>query len=248
MIATINCFWHGECLGLLERLTLKSFLSNGYDVCLWRYNEQLDIDCPWGVRIGDANEIVPYDELFYYKGSGDCREGSLGGFSDLFRYVLLYKKGGVYVDMDSTCLNYFDFADEYVFKPHRQYKTVANVLKAPAGSEFLSLCIERTRKQINENNSNWGLPIKIFNDTITDLKLEKYIVPDNYFGCDFIEDLRVLKKGNFIKDSNRLPKYIIHWCRECSFGMWSFTDIYNWNKPIPLTFYYNLLLNNGLLK
>jgi hypothetical protein len=242
----INCFWHGNSLSLLEKLTLKSFLAHNYKVCLWRYNEQLEIDCPWGVEFGDANEIIPFDELYYYTGYGDCRLGSLGGFSDLFRYELLYKKGGVYVDMDNTCINYFDFSADYVIKPHLGCGTVANVLKAPAQSEFLSVCIERTKKNVNKDNNDWILPVKIFNQTVIDLKLEEYIVPTDYFGCDSPEDLKILKNGNYIKDRNKLPKYIIHWCRENSYGKWSFKDSYNWHKPKPLSFYYNFLLNNGL--
>jgi hypothetical protein len=245
---TVHCFWHGEYLSLLEKLTLKSFLANNYKVCLWRYNENLEIDCPWGVEFGDANEIIPYDEIFYYTGHGDCRQGSLGGFSDLFRYVLLFKKGGVYVDMDNTCLKYFDFSADYVFKPHLGCGTVANVLKAPKDSEFLSLCIERTKEKVTKDNNNWILPVKIFNQTIHDLQLTDFIVPSEYFGQDDPEKLKIIKRGNFIKDKSALPIYILHWCRENSYGKWSFKDAYDWNKPKPLSFYYNLLLNNGLIE
>jgi len=244
---TINCFWHGTYLSPLEKLTLKSFLANGYEVCLWRYNKDLDVETPWSIKICDANEIIPYEEMFFYKGQGDCRQGSLGGFSDLFRYMLVDKVGGVYVDMDNTCLEYFDFAEDYVIKPHTQCGTVANILKAPPGCDFLKTCIDETKERISAENDSWILPVEIFNNAVKTHKLEKYIVPEDYFGSDNYDTLCKIKNGHFLRDKNSLPKYIVHWCRENSYGRWATRDLYNWEQPKPLSIYYNLLLKYGLL-
>ena len=192
---TINCFWHGTPFCLLEKLTLKSFLNHGYEVKLWVYDHLNDIEVPNGVIVEDANKVLPFDRLYTYKGNGDCRKGSLGGFSDLFRYYLLYNFGGVYVDMDCTCLNYYNFDEDYVIRPHKNCKTVANVLKAPEKSDFLKRCIELTEEYVNEDNDTWVLPVKIFNSVVEEFGYEKYIVPTNYFGNDDIENIYKIKQS-----------------------------------------------------
>ncbi len=243
----INTFWHGSQLSLLEKLTLKSFLNHGYRVKLWVYTRDHDISCPADVEICDANKVIPEGRIFHYTGNGDCRKDSLGGFSDLFRYYLLYQNEGVYVDMDSTCLDFFDFSADYIIKPHIRCGTVANVLKAPVGSDFLKTCIDLTEQKVNKDNSSWILPVQIFNYAVHEHKLIDYIVPTDYFGNDDIEIISATKVGQYMSDQHLLPKYIMHWCREASYGVWMYKEIYNWNKPKPLSIYYNLLLKNGLI-
>lgn len=243
----INCFWHGASFSFLEKLTLKSFVNNGYNVKLWCYNDDHSVDCPQQVEICDASEILPYDRLYTYNGNGDCRKGSLGGFSDLFRYYLIYKKGGVYVDMDSTCLKPFDFSADYVIKPHKQCSTVANVLKAPIGSNFLKDCIEETEKHITAENSEWVKPVHIFNEMITRHQLQSYIVPVDYFGHDDPEIMYRTKTERYISGRSVLPRYILHWCKEASYGQWNYRELYDWYKPKPLSVFYNLLQQNNLI-
>jgi hypothetical protein len=246
-MVTIQCFWHGRSFTLLEKLTLKSFINNGYNVNLWCYTEKVSLDCPPEVNICDANNVLDFNELFTYTGTGDCRRGSLGGFSDLFRYVVLYKFGGVYVDMDSTCLKPFNFAAEYVIKPHKMCGTVANVLKAPQGCRFLETCIENTRQQINSDNGSWVKPVQIFDSAVREHKLEEYIVPVHYFGHDNADDLAIIKRGNYTKNQHILPEYIVHWCHEASYGLWNIREICDWDKPLPLSIYHRLLLKNKLI-
>lgn len=244
---TVNCFWHGEPLSLLERLTLKSFINNGYDVSLWCYDQDYSVDCPHQVNICDANEIIPLDKIFFYNGSGDCRKGSLGGFSDLFRYSLIYKQGGVYVDMDSVCLRPYDFSADYVIKPHKRCGTVANVLKAPAGCSFLEDCITETEASITSSNNEWVKPVHIFNSMVERHELQSAIVPVSYFGQDDPEIMYKMKSERYLTNKHLLPKYILHWCREASFGQWNYRELYNWHQPKPLSFFYNLLQQNNLL-
>lgn len=232
---------------MLEKLTLKSFINHGYNVNLWCYNDDLAVDCPPGVAICDANQVIDFSELYTYEGNGDCRKGSLGGFSDLFRYTVLYKFGGVYVDMDSTSITPFDFSADYVIKPHKMCGTVANVLKAPQGSNFLETCIVNTKQQINNSNSSWVKPVQIFDSAVREHKLEDYIVPVEYFGYDCADALSTLKKGSYFKDKHILPKYIVHWCHEASFGWWDKREIFDWDVPRPLSIYFRLLSKNKLL-
>ena len=239
----IQFFWHGAPFGLLEKLTLQSFVNQGYDVNLWAYSK---ISCDSRVHLCDANQIIPQDELYFYSGKGDCRKGSIGGFSDLFRYTLLYKQGGTYVDMDSVCLSYCNFDSEYVIKPHSFCGVVANVLKAPAGSTFLEKCISETKKYVKLDNDDWILPVNIFANLVKEFNLTEFISPKNFFGSDDINELRAIKTLSYNKAHNILPNYILHWCKEASYGNWSQYDYYNWNKPVPLSVYSTLLINNGV--
>jgi len=244
----IQCFWHGNKLSLVELLTLKSFINNGYKVNLWRYDNRIDIDRPHGVEIRDANEVIPQDKIFFYTGKGDCRAGSLGGFSDIFRYHLLYKFGGTYIDMDSVSLTPFNFDEfDYIIKPHIGCKTVGNLLKAPAGCDFLKSCIDETEKQIDKDNNSWVLPVKIFNTMVEKHNLQQYIVPVNYFGQDDPDVMYKAKNGRWLTDKQVLPKYVHHWCKEASYGRWQYRELYDWDKPKPLSIYYNLLAINGLI-
>ena len=84
----INFLWIGDKLGKLEQLTLKSFLDNGHQPVVWLYDRECT-GIPDGTFKKDANEILPSLRIFSYEGRGDCRAGSYGGFSDLFRYYLL---------------------------------------------------------------------------------------------------------------------------------------------------------------
>ena len=112
----VQSLWIGPCLSLMERSCIKSFLDKGHEFHLYVYGETKNI--PEGCKILDGNEILPESEIFYYKkNSTNCgkSEGSVSAFSNLFRYKLLFEKGGYWVDMDMVCLKYFDFKDEYIF-------------------------------------------------------------------------------------------------------------------------------------
>ena len=92
---TFQSFWHGP-LSSRERLCLTSFVRQGVNFDLYAYDKSLSV--PDGVTFRDASEICPEEEVFTYQsGPG---EGSVAVFSNLFRYMLLYEKGGWWVDMD----------------------------------------------------------------------------------------------------------------------------------------------------
>lgn len=242
----INSFWIGN-FSKLELLTLESFVQNGHEFHLWMYDKP-NIDFTKGVILRDANEILPSAHVFRYKGMGDCRPGSLGGFSDIFRYHLLQKQGGWYVDMDVTCLESFnDIEQPYVFRSHKKCGTVANIIKCPKECEFLNDLIIETEQKVNADNSNWILPLEILNAHIIKKGLTNYIIDAKYFGDDDYEMLKQIKFGVYFLIKDLLPKKAIHWCKEASHGKWDYKMRYDWEKPQPLTLYYNLLDKFNLL-
>lgn len=243
----VHSLWIGDRFTYLEKLTMKSFLDNGYKFNLWIYNNELKNQGIEGVTYCDANKILPQSRIFIYEGKGDCRAGSLGGFSDLFRYYLIQRVGGMYVDMDVTCLSAFNCTDDYMFRPHKRLDVVANMFKAPKDAPFLKECIKRTEQEIDKNNNEWVKPVKILADVVKEYNLEKYIVPVEYFGNDTAEEIYEYKTQNYFLYRDKLPKYAIHWCRENSSGNWSFKDVYDWERPRPLSLYFNLLFKYKLM-
>lgn len=245
----INFLWIGSNIGKLEQLTLKSFLDHGHTPAVWLYDKNCN-NIPDGVLKKDANDILPETRIFSYKGNGDCRLGSYGGFSDLFRYYLLKNIGGWYCDMDVTCLKSFEQLDsqEYVIRPHNKVEIVGNIIKTPKHAPFLDECISLTEKYVDQNNNRWVKPVEILRDSVKKFSLEKYLAPIKWFGNDNIEDIRqILSIGVFLK-KEILPEYALHWCNEAiSTGQWDYSIKRNFNNPIPTTLYYNLLKKHKLL-
>src|SRR4029453_8135207 len=86
-------FWHGGDLTPLERLCITSFLEHGHAFALYVY---ADVSAPAGCILEDAGAVVPLDQAFEHHGG--VHAGSLGAFSDRFRYELLKAHGGWWVD------------------------------------------------------------------------------------------------------------------------------------------------------
>jgi hypothetical protein len=245
----INFLWIGSKLNKLSQLGLKSFLDHGHDVVLWIYDKTCE-NIPSGVKIEDAGQIIHPDKVFLYSGNGDCRRGSCGGFSDIFRYNLLNEIGGWYCDTDVTCLNNLEELDknEYIFRKNKYTLAVPNILKCPKNSIFLKKCISETNKVIDENNANWIKPLEIFSNIIKEMKLESNILDETYFGLDSSEYIRTLIELNYYGSKIKLPKYAIHWCNEAiKTGKWDDRLKTNMETPIPTTLYYKLLKKHKLL-
>jgi len=134
----VHGLWIGERLSRLELLTIKSFVHFGHEFHLWLYAPLENIPAE-GVVLRDAASILPESAIFR-NAAADPISGvgkdSIGAFSDLFRYKLLAEHGGIWVDMDVTCLQPFDCADEYWFRAHR-VGIIGNIMKCPAGSEVM---------------------------------------------------------------------------------------------------------------
>ena len=89
----LHMLWVSGELSQLARLSLASFVGQGYRVMLWTYDRQhLQKE---SVEIGDANAILPLprDET-----------GNMAYLTSLFRYRLLAERGGIWCDMDVVAL------------------------------------------------------------------------------------------------------------------------------------------------
>ena len=101
----IQALWIGDELPEVVQISIRSFTEKGHPHHLYTYRSFPEL--PPGCVLKDANEILP--EKYVFKRSAD---GSVASFSDWFRFELLNKKGGYYVDTDIVCLKPFDL-DEY---------------------------------------------------------------------------------------------------------------------------------------
>jgi hypothetical protein len=221
----------------MELLTIRSFIRNGHEFQLWAYDPKIS-PLPEKVVVRDASSVLPASRIFRYKNTDQFGhgKGSLGGFSDIFRYKLLYEQGGWWMDMDVTCLKPFDFKDPYVFRTHHDMPVVGNIMKCPRGSELMGYCYERASVEVDENNRDWHLPIQILNDGIEKFSLSHYIRPITN-PESWYENRRMIVSPVEIPDS----WYAIHWINE----EWRRNKI-NKNYSRPGSAYRDLLIANGL--
>lgn len=207
----VNSLWIGDELGPIELLTIKSFIGHGHRFKLWLY-DKVKTPLPDGVEIDDAEDILPRTRIFAYKNKNEYGhgQGSVAGFSDIFRYKLLYEKGGWWVDMDVTCLKPLDFPEPYYFRKHHDLAVVGNVIKCPASSELMRRCYEEAVQSVDADNTDWHKPIAILNANIAELNLLRYI-RDGQSNIDRWE-----KTNRFILTDARpmADWYYIHWQNE----------------------------------
>lgn len=212
----IHGLWIGPALSAMEMLTIKSFIDNGHEFYLWVYEEP-DSPLPEGTVIQDANKILPEQHVFQYQSKCDLTHGvnSYAGYSDIFRYKLLYEVGGWWADMDVTCLKPLDFEEPYVFRDfvfRHSYDlaVVGNLMKCPQGSPLMKDCFEVAINEVTKENTEWLKPVMILNEQIDKHQLAGFIKhhivnPELWELVDMYRYFPV-----------NVPKeyYVIHWLNE----------------------------------
>jgi hypothetical protein len=207
----VHGLWIGDSLSNVELLTLRSFVFHGHDFHLWVYG-QLKTAAPEGVVLKNANDIIPEERIFRYRNSNQFGhgKGSLAGFSDIFRYKLLYEKGGWWTDMDICCLKPLNFSESYVFRDHHNMSVVGNIMKCPVDSELMKACYREAVEEVDEENTDWHKPVEILNRNIKRLELEKFI-RQGISTLDLWEEV-----GKYLKTNNEFPNnvFVFHLMNE----------------------------------
>jgi hypothetical protein len=131
MLERLNSLWVGNRLGYIERLCLASAVAVGHPFTLYSYTPEVLDALPQGVDLRDAREVMPEEKLVRYSDSGAVQLGA-----NFFRYALLAKGLGYWVDMDFCFLKPLDFKEPYVFG--WEYENWINnaVLRIPANSDM----------------------------------------------------------------------------------------------------------------
>lgn len=89
----VHMLWLSGELSRLARLSLASFVAQGYRVTLWSYRpEAMAAD---GATLDDASAIVPL---------GHEEAENAAYLSSLFRYRVLAERGGIWSDLDVVAL------------------------------------------------------------------------------------------------------------------------------------------------
>ena len=153
-----STFWSGK-ISLREYICINSFLDKSHKYYVYSY-EKIE-DLPKGAELKDAAEIVPKGEYLLYKEKLPNRWDL---FSDKFRYLLLYKKGGWWVDTDIICLKKeIDVKSEDTFMCFYDDKNINNAcLKFPKGDAVMKYCVKYIKDWEIANNFeykklDWGM-------------------------------------------------------------------------------------------
>jgi len=105
-LPVIQSLWIGDALSKLEQLSIQSYIDHGHEFHLYAYGDIANV--PPGASVKFAGDILPKENIFR------AQNGSVSGFADWFRYEMLCKLGGFWVDCDTVCMKPFDFGDEFV--------------------------------------------------------------------------------------------------------------------------------------
>jgi hypothetical protein len=133
----VNAFWSDGPLSNLEIVCMSSFVQQGVGYNLYVYDEPPN--APKGVTLKDAEQILPRSRVYRYQAGNIC---SVSGFTNLFRYTIIHKLGGWWMDTDICLLNPLpDTAPEIFIRQRTQAKkdfcVASSLFKAPAHSSVL---------------------------------------------------------------------------------------------------------------
>ena len=98
----VRSLWVGDALPAAQAGCIASYLRIGHPFELFVYAPVAGV--PACVRLRRADDIVSQNRVFTYGEASGRAQGGLSGFSNHFRYALLAREGGWWVDTDNFCL------------------------------------------------------------------------------------------------------------------------------------------------
>ncbi len=144
-------FWSGDDWTYLHHMTIMSHLKVGHDINMWLHGgiPKSDNWCNYShMTVKDADEII---DISHFMKNG----GNLKTASSLFRWNLLYYKGGWYSDTDAVAINRWP-DDKYIICGEYEDKLSTGVIKSPSGDPMFNELSNNVQK-------DWG-NVNIFND------------------------------------------------------------------------------------
>ena len=109
-------------------------LRQGHALALYCYHPPSGV--PQQVELRNAREILPESEVFRQP------DGSVAAFSDWFRYKLLQRGPGTWIDTDLYLLRPLDSKSPYLFGEEEPGVINNAVLRVPPNSPLLDRLIE----------------------------------------------------------------------------------------------------------
>jgi len=161
--------WIGDELGAVERACLRSVIRQGHHVALYCYREPAGV--PNGVDVRDASAIVAENEVF------TSRNGSFAAFSDWFRYELLERGLGTWVDTDVYLLKPLDIQPAHLFGEESPGILNNAVLRLPAESPIIPLLLEPFRTAAIPHGLTWKQRLPLQARRIVSGKVDRSELP-----------------------------------------------------------------------
>jgi len=151
-MADVNFFWCGQNFYFLEYIVIMSHLKVGHNAIIWLHGERPSTkywqELENNVAIKNADTI--FNTSDFISNGGNNRTAA-----DLWRFNLLYQRGGLYCDTDAFALKTFPDDEWIVCSAETIPDTLSiGVLKAPPNHPIFQECI-------NMIKMNWG-NIQIF--------------------------------------------------------------------------------------
>jgi len=209
----VQSLWIGRKLGRLEQLCIRSFRARGHVFHLYVYGVPDGI--PEGTMIKDASEILPESDILYYTDQPE----NPSAFSNLFRYKLLYIKGGYWVDMDMIALRSLEFEEDYVFSSEAVtlkgfMVTTPNtgIIKAPRGSVVMKRCYDKA-VELSRKSVTWGdLGPKLMRGAIKHFGLSDNVKKPRVFCPFYLDELDDIFNRKYDAELNKklADSYTIH--------------------------------------
>jgi hypothetical protein len=173
-MAPIRGLWVGAGLSSLEELSIRSFLAHGHEYHLYSYTPLAHV--PEGTVLRDAREILPEEIVFRHH-----EAGSLGPFSDVFRYELLRREGGWWVDLDVVCLRPFPEPEQYMIasllRPNGRIVPSGAVLYAGAGSPLSEMLCERVYEKDWNEIEYTEIGPDLVSSVVAELGMQQFVAP-----------------------------------------------------------------------
>jgi hypothetical protein len=199
----LQTFWTGNPLSRLERAALQSYVNCGYTVTIYTYNPMDEFMRPVPsspyIVVRDARELLPVSQLFQYAGRAAVgkRENAYSylPFSDLFRFTMLHKNGGAWIDLDIFMTRPVPTSvlrHRYAFSSERTIQKGAYKMKMPEivdmgfikvpgpGSELTTWLLSQIPTGLLDLKTPFDY-MNLYRKGIATLHLEKYVLPANAF-------------------------------------------------------------------
>ena len=176
---TIQTLWIGDKLNELSELAIKSWLNQGYNIILYSDTwKEDDILINPKIEQRDALDIMDFNEI-----------SDILPFSDLWRFKLLYKKGGLWLDSDMILLDQIPndkilISSEYTmnsgaYKSQLPYICNIGVLRFPRHDQILKRIIDKIES--NNNTAEFCDNMKIFRKIIKNTEYSKFVKDPSLF-------------------------------------------------------------------
>jgi len=199
----LQTFWTGKPLSRMERAALQSYVNVGYTVHIYTYNPMAEfmkqVPASRHIKVHDAREILPEEKLFTYAGRAEIGKRddaySYLPFSDLFRFTMLHKMGGAWIDLDVFMIHPVPariLENPYVFSSERTIQKGAYKKKEPEIVDMGFIKVPGPASPL----TTWILDhiptglltlktpfdyMNLYRKAITTLDLQKYVLPAETF-------------------------------------------------------------------